>query len=108
MGNEKNKDINLFSLVKIEKALGTIRTDIFDTENDCIDLFIKYYGNYFGADLIIEQSDNSITIQKMFLYAYTLEENKSFYSLINNDFRCGDSEKLIRYLSIIKQIFDLI
>ena len=49
MGNEKNKDINLFSLVKIEKALGTIRTDIFDTENDCIDLFIKYY------EIILEQ-----------------------------------------------------
>jgi len=68
----------------------------------------KILWNYFGADLIVEQSDNSITIQKMFLYAYTLEENKSFYSMINNDFHCGDSEKLIRYLPIIKQIFDLI
>ena len=93
-GKWKKIDINLFSLVKIEKALGVIRTDIFDTENDCIDLFIKYYGNYFGADPIVEQSDNSITIQKIFLYAYTLEENKSFFSMINNDFRCGDSEKL--------------
>ena len=114
---KKNIDINLFSLVKIEKALGAIRMDIFDRqmyklyqEKGCIDLFIKYYGNYFGSDLIVEQSANNITIPKMFLYAYTLEEdnNKSFYCMINNDFRSGDSEKICRYLPIIKQIFDLI
>ena len=114
---KKNIDINLFSLVKIEKALGAIRTDIFDRqmyklyqENDCLDLFIKYYGNYFGAELIVEESANNITFPKMFLYAYTLEEdnNKSFYSMINSDFRSGDSEKICRYLPIIKEIFDLI
>ena len=44
----------------------------------------------------------------MFLYAYTLEENKSFYYMINNDFGSGEPEKICRYLPIIKQIFDLI
>ena len=75
---KKNLDINLFSLVKIEKALGAIRTEIFDRqmyklyqENNCLDLFIKYYGNYFGAELIVEQSANNITIPKMF-YMHTL------------------------------------
>ena len=75
---KKNLDINLFSLVKIWKALGAIRTDIFDRqmyklyqENNCLDLFIKYYGNYFGAELIVEQSANNITIPKMF-YMHTL------------------------------------
>ena len=29
---KKNIDINLFSLVKIEKALGNIRSDIFDRQ----------------------------------------------------------------------------
>ena len=29
---KKNLDINLFSLVKIERALGTIRSDIFDRQ----------------------------------------------------------------------------
>ena len=28
--------------------------------------------------------------------------------MINNDFRSGDSEKISRYLPIIKEIFDLI
>ena len=49
-------------------------------------------------------------MSKMFLYAYTLEENngKSFYCMINNDFRSGDAEKISRYLPNIKLIFDLI
>ena len=79
-------------------------------ENNCLDLFIKYYGNYFWSELIVEQSANSIILSKMFLYAYTLEENngKSFYYMINNDFRSGDAEKISRYLPTIKRIFDLI
>ena len=114
---KKNLDINLFSLVKIERALGTIRSDIFDRqmyklyqENNCLDLYLKYYGNYFGSELIVEQSVNNISMSKMFLYAYTLEENngKSFYCMINNDFRSGDAEKISRYLPNIKLIFDLI
>ena len=25
-------------------------------ENNCLDLFIKYYGNYFAGDYLIEQN----------------------------------------------------
>ncbi len=40
----------------------------------------------------------------------TLEENngKSFYSIMNNDLRSGDSTKICKYLPSIKQIFDLV
>ena len=46
----------------------------------------------------------------MFLYAYTLEENngKSLYSIMNNDFRSGNPDKISRYLMIIKSIYDLL
>ena len=46
----------------------------------------------------------------MFLYAYTLEEKdgKSFYSFMNNDFRSGNANKISRYLTMLRSIYDLI
>ena len=110
-------DINIFNLIKVEQALGNIRSDIiirnmYKTykENNCLDLFINYYGNYFGVNHIVEEGTTILTISKMFLYAYTLEENngKSFYKIMNNDLRSGDSTKICKYLPSIKQIFDLV
>ena len=98
-------------------ALDSFRIDIFIRnmykvykENNCLDLYFKYYGYYFGADYIVEEPGTTLIYSKMFLYAYTLEENngKSFYSLINNDFRSGNAEKICRYLPEIKIIYDLI
>ena len=79
-------------------------------ENNCLDLYLKYYGNYFGADFIVEEGGSTIISSKLFLFAYTLEEDngKSFYSLMNNDLRSGDSEKICRYLPSIRAIYDLV
>ena len=114
---KKDIDSNIFNMVKVETVFGNFRTDIFIRkmyrlyqENNCLDLFINYYGNYFGVDYVVEESANILISSKLFLYAYTLEESngKSFYSLINNDFRSGNPEKICRYLPYIKVIFDLI
>ena len=79
-------------------------------ENNCLDLFVNYYGNYFGDENIIEQQTSLLAAVKMFLYAYTLEENngKSFYSLMNKDLRSGNSLKISRYLFMIRNIYELI
>ena len=86
--------VNIFNLVTINRVLGSNEVgafikDMFKVyqENNCVDLFINYYGNYFGADYLVESNASSIALAKMFLYAYTLEEKngKSFYSLMNND-----------------------
>ena len=46
----------------------------------------------------------------MFLYAYTLEEDngKSLYSIMNNDLRSGNAEKISRYLTMIRNAYNLI
>ena len=46
----------------------------------------------------------------MFLYAYTLEEanRKSLYSIINNDLHSENSQKICRYLTMIRNIFNSI
>ena len=113
----RDLNINIFNLVTINRALGSNEMgsfikDMFKVyqENNCLDLFINYYGNYFGADYLVEQNASSMAMAKMFLYAYTLEEKnrKSFYSLMNNDLRSGDPEKIGRYLSIFGQIYILL
>ena len=79
-------------------------------ENNCLDLFIKYYGNYFAGDYLIEQNTSLVAVVKMFLYAYTLEEQNgnSFYSIMNNDLSSGNTEKICRYLPLINNIYRLI
>ena len=114
---KKNIKVSIFDLVNVNAVLGSINPDILVKnmynvykENNCLDLFLNYYGNYFGADLIIEKQTSTLVMAKMFIYAYTLEEpnGKSFYSIINNDFRSGNAEKICRYLSIIKIIYKLL
>ena len=100
---KRNIDINLFNMVNYERILGYINQDKFIREmykvyqeNNCLDLYLNYYGNYLGADYIVEQQCSLVALVKMFLYAYTLEEKngKSFYSIMNNDFRSGDANKI--------------
>ena len=110
-------NINLFKLVSYNRIIGYINNDKFVRdmygvykENNCLDLFVNYYGNYFGVENIIEQQASLVAVVKMFLYAYTLEENngKSFYSIMNNDLRSGNSAKICRYLTMIRSIYNLI
>ena len=114
----KNFQSNIFDLVSVHKIFGSINVGTFNKdmylvykENNCLDLFIKYYGNYFSGEYLVESNTSSIAVVKKFLYAYTLEEKnkeKSFYILINNDLRSGNPEKIGRYLPIFSQIYTLI
>jgi hypothetical protein len=113
----RDVNINLFKLVSYNRIIGYINNDKFVRdmyevykENNCLDLFVNYYGNYFGVENIIEQQASLVAVVKMFLYAYTLEENngKSFYSIMNNDLRSGNSAKICRYLTMIRSIYNLI
>ena len=100
----KDLNANFFNLVKVIKTLGFIDTTSFNIdmykvykENNCPDLFINHYGNYFSREYLIEQVIPILCGVKLFLYAYTLEEDnykKSFYYIMNNDFRSGDFQKI--------------
>ena len=95
----KDLNANFFNLVKVNKMLGCIDISLFNIdmykvykENNCPDLFINHYGNYFSGEYLVEQVTPILCGVKLFLYAYTLEEdnyNKSFYYIMNNDFRSG-------------------
>ena len=113
----RNINTNIFKLVSVDKIFGYIdaakfNRDMFKVykENNCLDLFYKYYGNYFSSDYLLEQITPLVATVKMFLYAYTLEESngKSFYSLMNNDLRSGDTQKICRYLPMMSDIHRLI
>ncbi len=113
---KRDVDTNIFNYGKVHKIFG--RTTIANNEsfykvykeNNCLDLYINYYSNYFGPEYIIEDQISMVAFVKMFLYAYTLEEEngKSFYSFINSDLRSGNYEKISRYLPMIKIIYDMI
>ena len=79
-------------------------------ENNCLDLFLNYYGNYFGADNLVEQQTSLVAMIKMIIYDNTLQEenHKSFYEFLNNDLKSGNPHKISRYLQPIKVIHDLI
>ena len=113
----KDIDDNLFSLTKINNIFGFTALDGFVVdmyqvykENNCLDLFINHYGNYLGENYIVEDQCSSVAVSKMFLYAYTLEESngKSYYSIMNNDFRSGNSQKICRYFPMIRSLYTLI
>ena len=77
-------------------------------ENNCLEKFLKYYGNYFSGGYLLEQVTTLLAEVKLFLYAYTLEEKedgKSFYSLMNSDLRSGNSKKISRYLPMFSNIY---
>ena len=113
----KDLNTNLFNLVKVIQTKGFVDSTSFNIdmfkvykENNCLDLFINYYGNYFSGEYLVEQIATSLCMIRLFLYAYTLEENdgKSFYSIMNNDFRSGDFQKINRYLPMIFNIYALL
>ena len=113
----RDVNVNIFKLVSYIRILGYISIDKFVRdmykvyeENNCLDLFINYYANYFGDDYLIEQQASMVAVVKMFLYAYTLEESngKSFYSIMNNDLRSGNSQKISRYLFMFRNIYSLL
>ena len=113
----RNANINIFNSLRVNKIYGTMDMSKFNRdmykvykENNCQELFIKYYGNYLLSEYLIEQTTNVIIDVKLFLHAYTLEEKdgKSFYSLINNDLRSGISDKIRRYFPMISLIHRLI
>ena len=111
----KNLNKNIFYLSKVEQIggyinVGKLNKDMYEVykENNCLDKFLKYYGVYFGGGYLLEQVTTLLTEVKLFIYAYTLEEKedgKSFYSLMNNDLRSGDSKKISRYLPMINNIY---
>ena len=114
----KDIDTNFFNLMKVIQTNGFVDAtsftiDMFKVykENNCLDLFINYYANYFCGEYLVEQIATSLCMSKLFLYAYTLEEDndeKSFYSIMNNDFRSGNFEKISRYLFMFFHIYILL
>ena len=107
-----NLDENIFNITHVISFNGQIdiskyTIDIYRVykENNCLELFLNYYGNYFGGQDIVLRPPLLVVV-KLFLYAYTLEENdgKSFYSLINNDLRSGNPEKICRYLPMLNNV----
>ena len=112
-----NLNEDIFNLTRIHSFFGYVDSSKFNRdmyrvyeENNCLDLFINYYGNYFGGEYLVEQHPTIVSAVKMFLYAYTLQEKdgKSFYALMNNDLRSGDAEKISRYLPMIKNIYKVL
>ena len=77
----KNLNKNIFYLSKVEQIGGYIdvakfNKDMYEVykENNCLDKFLKYYGNYFSGGYLLEQVTTLLAEVKLFLYAYTLEE----------------------------------
>ena len=80
-------------------------------ERNALEIFFKYYSNYFFLTLQPEFLVNMTAYAKMFLYAYTLEEgdpNKNLYCIINNDLRSSDPSKINRHQELINLIGGLI
>ena len=80
-------------------------------ERNSLDIFFRYYSNYFFINLQPELVVNMTAFAKMFLYAYTLEEgdpNKNLYCIVNDDLRSSQPEKVNRYIELIKVIGGLI
>ena len=80
-------------------------------DHNSLDIFFKYYSNYFFINLQPELVVNMTAFAKMFLYAYTLEEgdpNKNLYCIVNDDLRSCQPQKVNRYIELIKVIGALI
>ena len=73
-------------------------------ERNTLDTFFRYYSNYFFLTLQPELVINMTAFAKMFLYAYTLDEqdpNKNLYCIVNDDLRSSQPEKVNRYIELI-------
>ena len=80
-------------------------------EHNSLEIFFKYYINYFCINLQPEIMVNMTSYAKMFLYAYTLEEkdlHKNLYSILNDDLRSSNPSRINRHFDIIKLIGGLI
>ena len=80
-------------------------------EHNSLEIFFKYYANYFCMTLQPELIVNMTAYAKMFLYAYTLEEkdpHKNLYCILNDDLRSSNPSKINRHFNIIKLISGLI
>ena len=79
--------------------------------HNTLEIFFKYYSNYFFLTLQPEFVVNMTAFAKMFLYAYTLEEgnpNESLYCVVNDDLRSNKPEKVNRFVELVKVIGALI
>ena len=93
----------------IRHILGNIINSYKD--HNTLEIFFKYYSNYFFLTLQPEFVVNMTTFAKMFLYAYTLEEgnpNENLYCVVNDDLRSNKPEKVNRFVELIKVIGALV
>ena len=80
-------------------------------EHNALDLFYGQNCIYFGWTIYPELIDNNFSFVKKFLYIYCREEaesQKSFYRIVNNDLRSGESSKIYPYIIILGFINRLI
>ena len=80
-------------------------------DHNSLEIFFKYYSNYFFLTLQPEFVVNMTAFVKMFLYAYTLEEgnkDQNLYCIVNDDLRSCIPDKVNRYIELIKVIGGLI
>ena len=80
-------------------------------DHNTLEIFFRYYSNYFFLTLQPEFVVNMTAFAKMFLYAYTLEEgnpNENLYCVVNDDLRSNNPEKVNRFAQLIKVIGALI
>ena len=80
-------------------------------EHNSLEIFCQYYSNYFFLTLQHEFIMNMTAYAKMFLYAYTLEEDdphKNLYCIINDDLRSSIPEKVNRHFHLKKLIGGLV
>ena len=80
-------------------------------DHNTLEIFFRYYSNYFFLTLQPEFVVNMTAFAKMFLYAYTLEEgnpNESLYCVVNDDLRSNKPEKVNRFVELVKVIGALI
>jgi len=72
-------------------------------ENKIESLFFERYCQYFNfqisPDFLFYKTIN--VVLKQICYAYSLEENLSFYYIMNRDLRSGDPSKIKKFMSLI-------
>ena len=78
-------------------------------EKDNLELYLKYYCNYFGANLYTDVPE--VLFMKFFIYAFTIDEghkDKSFFALLNDTLRSGNYEKINKFIDIFAKLLELI
>ena len=78
-------------------------------EKDNLELYLKYYCNYFGVNLYTEVPD--VLFMKSFIHAFTIDEghkDKSFFAILNNTLRSRNYEKINEFIDIFVKLLELI